>query len=78
MFEPVNDEYTIVISRFMEVYIKEVIELGTGQRVKHLVATVPPPFRGKYSGPPYVYVWWYTGGGQYFYTEDLEALLLRR
>jgi hypothetical protein len=76
---PQNDLYVLTrpvkITKFLEVYIKDAVEQGVGRRVKHIVTTVPKPFRGKTSGPPCVYVWWYNGDGQYYYEEDLNVLL---
>ena len=74
-----NDLYAlgcpIKINKFFEVYLRDVVEKGAGRKVKHIATTVPRPFRGKTSGPPYVYVWWYNGDGQYYYEEDLTRLL---
>lgn len=68
--------YDIRISKFHECEIRELIETSMKRRIKHLVVTTPRTFRGKSSGPPFVYVWWYNGDGQYFYVEDLRALLV--
>jgi len=62
------------ISYFTHVYLRELIEAACGRRAKHMVTTVPRPFRGKTSGPPFIYVWWYHDEGQYFYDADIEKL----
>jgi hypothetical protein len=70
-------EYPIKINKFYEVYIKELVEHGEGRKVKHIATTVPRPFRGKTSGPPYIYVWWRDkrDDGRYYYQEDLNLLI---